>query len=224
MTYTFQDVTTLSSRLQRVNENQYAQSVGKILAAAANICESTNGLEIAAGMRGDREDFYAEVLDSICNELTTTLKAALNPEMLNWFFSSDSEHEPEEEAITSELEEEGEEELTPNQIKILKTTKEIAEELGSSTEISRENYLNIVLEIKSRIITRRLAILRRKRFLDRAHDKMQLIVIPLLRMALEKDSIDEDGNSNEDKDTLIQAGIEILDQALRLTRGIEEYE
>lgn len=63
---------------------------------------------------------------------------------------------------------------------------------------------------------------RKDRILKESFRKIRLLALPLMRMALMTDSIDEDGNSNEDKDTLVEAGIEVLEQALRLTGDIEE--
>lgn len=105
---------------------------------------------------------------------------------------------------------------------IKETVEELAKALAVEEKVSRENCFLIIRELKGIAQYQKLEKERRNRFLNQAFRKMQLIVIPLLQMALATNSIDEDGNENEDKETLIQAALEILTESLKLTRGFEE--
>lgn len=89
MPYTVQEAQAVSSRLQQRDE-EYAKYLGELLATAANICESADGLEMAAGMHSDRNGFYADAIQSICEQLQTTLHRCLSPEQLNWYFAPDT--------------------------------------------------------------------------------------------------------------------------------------
>lgn len=93
MTYTIQDAIAVANRLEGDKTNPYARTVAKLLHAAASVCESTNGLEMAAGMRSDKESFYTEVLDSICEELAKALNVALDRDQLDWYFGPESNSE-----------------------------------------------------------------------------------------------------------------------------------
>jgi hypothetical protein len=94
MPYTVQQAEAVATELKNRSE-EYAKYLGELLATAANICGSADGLEIASGIHRDRDEFYAEALDSICEELSVVLKKILPPEQLNWYFfpASDSEEE-----------------------------------------------------------------------------------------------------------------------------------
>lgn len=93
MSYTIQEAIAVAQRLESDKTNPYARTVAKVLLAAANVCESTNGMELAAGMRSDKEDFYIEVLDSISEELAKALNAALDRDQLDWYFGPESDSE-----------------------------------------------------------------------------------------------------------------------------------
>ena len=93
MSYTIQEAIDVANRLQGDRTNPYARTVAKVLLAAANVCESTNGMELAAGMTSDKEGFYIEVLDSITEELAKALNAALDRDQLDWFFGPESDSE-----------------------------------------------------------------------------------------------------------------------------------
>ncbi|MCT7955712.1 hypothetical protein [Laspinema palackyanum] len=93
MTYTIQDAIAVANRLKDDKTNPYARTVGKVLLAVTNVCESTNGMELAAGMTGDKEGFYTEVLDSISSELAKALNEALDRDQLDWYFGPESDSE-----------------------------------------------------------------------------------------------------------------------------------
>lgn len=90
MPYTTEETQATAAGLKNRSE-EYAKYLGELLATAANICESANGLEIAAGIHRDRGEFYAEALDSICEELSITLKKILSPEQINWWFGGNDD-------------------------------------------------------------------------------------------------------------------------------------
>ncbi len=93
MTYTIQEAIDVANRLKGDRTNPYARTVGKLILAAANVCESTNGMELAAGMRSDREGFYQDVIDSISEELAKALNAALDRDQLDHYFGPESDSE-----------------------------------------------------------------------------------------------------------------------------------
>ncbi|MCT7955739.1 hypothetical protein [Laspinema palackyanum] len=79
-------------------------------------------------------------------------------------------------------------------------------------------YLDALKSKAKKNQARLIAQHRKDLILERSLRKIKLLVLPLLRMANDTGFQDDDGDDNEDKDTLIESAIEILKQELKAIR------
>lgn len=110
------------------------------------------------------------------------------------------------------------EEITPTLIKLL---LELSQALGERSipedhRIRESDGLQLsIAKLVSKAQQNNLRQKRKDRLLSHAVAKIQNLVLPLLNIAIDADSEDEDGNWNEDKDTLMESAADILEHALR---------
>ncbi|MCT7962337.1 hypothetical protein NG791_16835 [Laspinema sp. D1] len=120
--------------------------------------------------------------------------------------------------------EEGEEAIAEISPALIKLLLELSKALGKSDipdghKIREPKGLEYSLaKLMETAQTNNLIQKRKDRQLNHAVTKIQNLVLPLLNIAIATDSEDEDGNWNEDKDTLTESAAEILERALREIR------
>ncbi|MCT7965174.1 hypothetical protein NG799_02350 [Laspinema sp. D1] len=98
---------------------------------------------------------------------------------------------------------------------------DLAKALGVEHEISkvtREGFYDSLVQLVKIAKSNQLKQKYKDIAFNRGFEKIYSLVLPLMKMSFEAEFQDEDGNISQDKDTLIESAVEILEMAIKQIR------